>query len=120
MPMRKLIYCCLFACFSLMRAAAQQSGKIETDRPDQTESAYLVPKKWFQGELGLQVEKESDDTKQFIHPTLLSKYGLGKRVELRLITEWMSDEGPLVIPDGNSYTTGMLPIQIGVKIGLCE
>jgi Putative MetA-pathway of phenol degradation len=67
-----------------------QPGKIDTDRPDQTESAGTVPKKWVQFEMGFikQSEKYAGSDKEiyFEHPTLLSKYGLTKRFELRLIT----------------------------------
>ena len=33
-----------------------QVEKIDTDRPDQTESAVLVPKKWVQLEMGFSVQ----------------------------------------------------------------
>jgi hypothetical protein len=64
-----------------------QMGRIDTDRPDQTESAFLVPAHWLQFEMGCNqqatVGKKPDE---YLLPTLLSKYGLGKRAELRLIT----------------------------------
>ena len=46
---------------------AQQTGRIDTDRPDQTESAFLVPKKFFQSELGLLKENDANE-KLYHHP----------------------------------------------------
>ncbi len=59
-------------------ANGQLTEKIETDRPDQTESPYTVPKKWFQSETGFNIENEKDGSKTFIHPTMLNKYGISK------------------------------------------
>lgn len=110
--------CFLFiSLFFIYRAVAQE--KIETDRPDQTENANLVPKGWFQQEVGFLYEKEKSVGKFYYHPTVLSKYGIGRRFELRLITEWTTIEMP-VPPDGKEVQSGLLPIQAGGKIGLWE
>lgn len=77
-----------------------QVEKIDTDRPDQTESPYIVPTKWLQFESGLlkEVEKGPDDRffknkfVRFQHPTLLSKFGVSKRFELRLITDFVTEK----------------------------
>lgn len=110
-----------FLCFFFSVAArAQLTEKIETDRPDQTETPYTVPKNWLQGELGFSIENETNGTKTFVHPTLLGKYGLTKRFELRLIAEVLSFQTPLVLPQGNDLVTGLQPIQIGGKLALLE
>lgn len=113
--MRKL-FLLLLSC-SALYANAQE--KIETDRPDQTETPYLVPKGWFQGELGLQAEWDGGMLLLY-HPTALWKYGISKRVELRLITELLTVERRLIIPGGNDFVTGLLPLQVGAKIGFWE
>jgi hypothetical protein len=113
--MKKILFL-LFSC-SILSTNAQE--KIETDRPDQTETPYLVPKGWFQGELGLQAEWH-DGWPYIYHPTALWKYGISKRVELRLITEVLTYETPLMIPDGNEVITGLLPLQVGAKVGFWE
>lgn len=93
--------------------------KIDTDRPDQTESALLTPKGFFQAEFGFTVEKD-EGLHTFVHPTALWKYGISRRFEFRLITEFISQETPVIIPQGNKLITGILPVQIGTKISLWE
>lgn len=100
----------------MIQAKAQE--KIDTDRPDQTESSFLTPKGFFQGEIGFNIENDNN-LQTFIHPTGLWKYGISKRFEFRLITEFISTEPKLIDPN-NKYETGLLPIQIGSKISLWE
>ena len=93
--MPKIVFAVIFFlfCFSTVFS---QAKKIDTDRPDQTESAVLVPAKWVQFELGLTRQQNKAGDIGFQHPTLLSKYGISKRIELRLITTIVSyvDETP--------------------------
>ena len=98
---------------------SQQTGRMETDRPDQTESPFITKNKFIQGEFGFNIESK-DGLQTFVHPTSLWKYGLSKKFELRIITEIVSEERPLLIPRGNHYTNGLLPIQIGGKLALVE
>ncbi|MFL5773482.1 MAG: transporter [Flavisolibacter sp.] len=101
-------------CFS------QQTGKIETDRPDQTESPYLVPKKWFQSETGFSFEETRGGYKSFVYPTMLNKYGVSNRLELRLITTWSSFETPSDVPSIKIVERGLEPVLIGAKVALFE
>ncbi len=99
--------------------AFSQVEKIDTDRPDQTESAVLVPKKWMQFEFGIGKQENKPGDIGFQHPTLLSKYGLNKRVELRLITTLASNHfynGSAV----KQKESGLEPVEIGAKIALWE
>src|ERR1700741_3949723 len=98
---------------------AQQEGRMETDRPDQTESPFLTKKKYIQAEFGFNYEKNGD-LHVLVYPTVLWKYGACKRFEFRLITEFVSAETPLLIPNGNEIESGLLPIKIGGKISLWE
>ncbi len=95
-----------------------QTEKIDTDRPDQTESAVTVPKKWIQFEMGFL--KQSDNYRSneheiiFQHPTLLTKYGVTKWAELRLITTYGTER----VKSGNviSYRlNGIQSVQLGGK-----
>jgi hypothetical protein len=95
-----------------------QVEKIDTDRPDQTESAVTVPKKWFQFELGLSTQTTNSLENEFQHPTLLSKYGLGKKIELRLITTVQTNTYFNVIDKVKE--TGLSPVEVGAKIALWE
>ncbi|MCX6316783.1 MAG: transporter [Bacteroidetes bacterium] len=99
--------------------SAQETGRMETDRPDQTEAVYITKKNYLQAELGFNFES---DQGQFtlVHPTALWKYGLTKKFELRLITEFISAETPLLIPSGNDVQSGLLPLQLGGKVALWE
>ena len=88
---------------------AQSNGRMETDRPDQTESPYITKQRFLQAEFGFNYERVDGQT-QWVHPTVLWKYGLDKRFEFRLITELQSAGGE----------SGLLPIQIGGKVSLLE
>lgn len=112
-----IIWLCFF--LTVNNCFAQQAGRMETDRPDQTESPYLTKKKWVQAEIGFNIERDNG-LKTFVHPTALLKYGLNKRFEFRLITTLVSQELPLTIPKGNDYETGLLPVQVGGKVFLFE
>lgn len=103
-------------------AAQSQTGSIETDRPDQTECPYTVPKKWVQLEAGFlkMAEKETGSTGyHFHHPALLSKYGITDKLELRIITELATTKEKL--HTGKTYLqTGFSSLQLGGKISLFE
>ncbi|MBL0202021.1 MAG: transporter [Chitinophagaceae bacterium] len=95
-----------------------QVEKIDTDRPDQTESAVLVPKKWVQFEMGFSVQTTNALENEFQHPTLLSKYGISKRIELRLITTVQTNTYFHVTDKVKE--TGLSPVEVGAKIALWE
>lgn len=96
-----------------------QPGKIDTDRPDQTESPVTVPKKWVQLEMGFSLQQNTRTENEFLLPTLLCKYGLSKRIELRLITS-VNHFAVAQSPSGTKYETGLEPIELGTKIALVE
>jgi hypothetical protein len=97
--------------------------KIDTDRPDQTESPFTVPKNWMQFETGFlrQVEKniypayrEWKDV-YLQHPVLLTKYGVSKWAELRLIT----GIGTYKLKDHDTISfkeSGLETVQLGGKV----
>src|SRR4051812_14167953 len=61
---------------------------IATDRPDQTESPYIVPTGMLQIETGYWVENDKDKetkTKNRAYNTSLIKLGLSSQLELRVI-----------------------------------
>ncbi|MFZ1264433.1 MAG: transporter [Chitinophagaceae bacterium] len=96
-----------------------QGKKIDTDRPDQTESAFTVPARWIQVETGFTREKISAKTVSWTLPTILSKYGLSKKWELRLLTEYNAQSFSYAnyrLTD----TFGLLPITVGFKVNLIE
>jgi hypothetical protein len=96
-----------------------QPVKVDTDRPDQTESAVTVPRKWIQLELGFSKQVNNPNESEFLLPTLLSKYGITKRIEFRLITTITT-----ITDNSNPLTkqkeTGLSPVEVGAKIALWE
>lgn len=102
-----------------MKFSHAQLQPIDTDRPDQTESAFLVPKKWLQFEAGFNFQKSDHREKEYLTPTLLSKYGASKAVELRLITT-LKTRSHIEIPFGTINETGLDVVEIGSKISLWE
>ena len=85
---------------------------IVLDRPDLTESPFLTPKGYVQVEAGLLAEKAPAGI-DFKTPTVLFKYGLTKKFELRLIAEmnW-TDVG------NNNF--GIPPVWVGFKSSLID
>lgn len=96
-----------------------QPEKIDTDRPDQTESAVTVPKKWIQFEMGFSKQANNSSENELQHPTLLSKYGISKKIEFRLITT-VSTNTHNSNPFAKQKETGLSPVEVGAKIALWE
>jgi hypothetical protein len=61
---------------------AQQSGRIETDRPDQTECPFIVKRGYFQAEIGFNRAIDAGQ-EQYLLPTSLLKVGIHPLLELR-------------------------------------
>jgi hypothetical protein len=113
--MKKPVSLFIFLSFSIITFS---QNKIDTDRPDQTESANLVPKKFFQGEFGFNKENYQGSNYIILHPTSLLKYGLHKRIELRLETVYKTEYYQLT--PNPEILTGFEPVEIGTKISLFE
>ena len=94
-----------------------QIEKIDTDRPDQTESVETVPKNYFQAEFGFNKENTFFNNYDLIYPTALLKYGL-KNFEFRLETILRSSYEHLI--PNPKWTRGIDPVVIGCKIALWE
>jgi hypothetical protein len=118
--MTKVVCSILINLFSLTVCA--QVDKIETERPGQTNTPATVPKKWVQIESGflMQVERHYPKLKDhFIqHPSLLSKYGIGNRIELRLITELGTIKEQFV--NDTTSRTGITNVQLGGKVNFFQ
>lgn len=97
-----------FILFSLA-VKGQQTGRIETDRPDQTECPFIVKKGYIQAEMGFNRNSDTDGLSYFFPNTLL-KIGLWKNVELRYVSIASSSEGI------SSFKTEA----IGFKLALLE
>ncbi len=93
---------------------AQEMPSIQTDRPDQTECPFIVPKNYFQLENGFTYEKTNSETAQIVAPTILTRFGINNHFELRLITEYSIED------DFSNNISGINPILIGFKTRLFE
>lgn len=69
-------------------AFAQSEGRIETDRPDQTECPFIVKKGFLQAEIGF-----NRSNREYLFPTSLLKYGVCKRFELRYVSVLAQEPG---------------------------
>lgn len=103
--------------FLLCHSAKAQVEKIDTDRPDQTESAATVPKNYFQTEFGFNKENSIFRNYDLVYPTALFKYGL-KKFEFRLETTYRSSYEHLI--PNPIWTNGFDPVVIGFKAALSE
>jgi Putative MetA-pathway of phenol degradation len=109
----------LFVCISLFlleiaAIKAQEISPIATDRPDQTECPFIVPKGYFQAENGFFYEKTSLNSQFVAYPSVLWKYGLSENFEIRLITELASEKKL------SETKIGLLPTTIGFKARISE
>lgn len=94
-----------------------QVERIDTDRPDQTESAATVPKNYFQAELGFNKENTVHKNYDLLYPTALLKYGLiGFEFRLGMAVRSSYEQ---LIPD-SKWTSGFDPVEIGFKAALWE
>lgn len=110
---------CIVFFWCLHFSTVAQISSIDTDRPDQTESVFLVPKRWVQFEAGFNYQVNNVNEKEFLTPTLLSKYGLSNKIELRLITT-INTNSSRILPYGALKETGLEAVQVGAKISLFE
>jgi len=111
---KRLLIFQLLLFFSIILKA---QDKIDTDRPDQTESVNTVPKNYFQAEFGFNKENTFNNNYDLIYPTALLKYGL-KRFEFRLEANIRSSYEHLI--PNPKWTSGFDPITVGCKIAMWE
>ncbi len=117
---------------------AQTHGPIVTDRPDQTESAAIVPAGWLQIEAGAAYEEGayayagsdygSVWTTQI--PGLLLRIGVNRNFELRIggaltrqiftIRDRPFDMSGQTLPDYLGDTLGLEPFSLGMKASLTD
>ena len=77
---------CFITCLLLsLPTFSQLEGRIETDRPDQTECPFIVKKGFVQAEMGFNKSVDAGQS-EYVLPTTLLKYGLSKSFELRYVS----------------------------------
>ncbi len=91
---------------------AQPPEPIQTDRPDQTESPFTVPKYYLQAEYGFSFEKTNGSLQSVYWPSVLWRYGISNRLEFRLVTEL------LTLKTEDRKISGLNPLTVGFKLNL--
>ena len=99
---------------TMMADSMPPMDHIRADRPDQSESSFLVPKGYAQIELGFSIT-DTDPGFLYTYPSGLWKYGLTDNFELRLITNYVT-----IQKEGNPDQNGFLPLAAGFKAKLSE
>lgn len=118
--MNKILLAAIFFLSSTTSFAQTARVPIQTDRPDQTESASTTPPRYWQIEAGIQFQGDDRGLltqHDFLMPTLLTKYGLSKTVEFRLITE-LAGTGQIIKNAKDRFTSGINPVIVGLKVNL--
>lgn len=95
--------------------AGSLQAQLVTDRPDQTESASVVPQKALQLETGILIGYngiEKPTERRFLVPTNLFRYGISHSVELRFVGQFE------VLKRSSAQMEGISDLEIGTKIQL--
>lgn len=102
----------------IQMAFSQVDNRIETDRPNESEVPFTVPRKFLQVEAGIYAEKTTSTVDMLNYPVALLKYGLSNHVELRLYSTFtnITENQPF----SNKEKTGLEPVGIGVKLSLFQ
>jgi len=109
----KLVLLFILICYS------SKAQELVTDRPDQTESAIVVPKGSIQIETGIVSETSNDNSvKNFSGPSTLIRYGISNIFELRAFNQYESNR--IDLDGGKIKTTGLSDLEIGLKIQLLK
>jgi len=101
----------------------QEDHDIITDRPDQSESAWTVPKHRLQIESGFQYQSTRSDNitlRETTYQGTLLRYGLLDNFELRLGTAYSRSELHHDAKNLDSIATGFDPLVVGMKILIVE
>lgn len=85
---KTLIFYVFIFNMSIAKGFSQDLPPIQTDRPDQTECPFIVPKHYLQVENGLPFEITNACSTQNFLPTILVRYGINDHFEIRLVTEY--------------------------------
>ncbi|KAA3611174.1 MAG: transporter [Calditrichaeota bacterium] len=109
--MRITIYISLILILNLVHA---QATELVTDRPDQTESAVVVPKNSLQVESGLLYQNEDPAESYEIAGTLF-RFGLFQEAELRIGSSYNLNRF-----NSNNDFEKTIALQLGTKIHLFE
>lgn len=104
-----------------VNAQEEPMPEIITDRPDQTESPFLVQKGYFQIETGffqenLDLGLFSEETTGY--NTTLLRIGLLENLEMRVGTDYIKNKTEFLGSENSA--SGFVPLMVGAKVGIAE
>jgi len=111
----------LLAIILLPVVAVAQSDEMETDRPSESFTPTVVLKNHFQAEIGVRKEHDNNEgerTDEYLYPSALLKYGLSKKLELRVLIEEEGDYD--YTPEKHKTAGGLEPVKVGFKYNLWD
>ncbi|CAN5495292.1 hypothetical protein BH10BAC5_BH10BAC5_18300 [soil metagenome] len=91
-----------------------QQEPLSSDRPDQTDSPFLVPFRYLQIESGISYEKSDNGSSALTHPDIIWRYGVSDKLELRLFTQLAT------LTENGVTETGVNPVGVSLKLALFE
>lgn len=122
--MRDTILLILFLVLTAGLAAQTNVPEMVTDRPDQTESAAIVPKHSLQVETGLLLENDANDlftTRSFTYNTTLLRFGLLDNFELRAGLDYFRESTTMdAMSISRVVSGGLSPLYTGFKVKITE
>lgn len=96
------------------QAPTQDKPPLITDRPDQTESAFVVPLRTLQLETEVKIGWENRSRTTLDYNSSLLRIGLSRGAELRLTQDYQRQ----AVESGDRILSGAGPLTIGTKIGI--
>ncbi|MBU2527170.1 MAG: transporter [Bacteroidetes bacterium] len=114
-----------FVGFCSVSLHAQQTKSLDaliTDRPDQTEAPFVVPKNYLQVETGFMFEESSTGntkTESLTYNTTLYRYGLLYNLELRLGLDWQQNK-TFNQNISTEVSNGLAPVLLGFKTEIAQ
>jgi len=119
----KVILPVLLMLSSIFIWAQEKVPELITDRPDQTESAVVVPLKFLQIEAGFFMENNKEAAisyQSFAYNSTLLRYGLFKNMELRLGLEYLGERSKTPGSEFKNTISVFGPLYTGVKIKIAD
>jgi hypothetical protein len=111
-----IVCCCLS--FALH---GQEKPDLISDRPDQSDSPYLVPTGSLQIESGVYFDRDvtgDANTRNLAFHSTLLRYGISESIEVRLVSEYL---GRYTSSNSLSFSgKGFSPITLGIKIKIAR
>ncbi|MFW5658205.1 MAG: transporter [Bacteroidota bacterium] len=123
--MRQYLFHFVFLLLVQLPVFTQESTnpEIVTDRPDQTESPFIVPKNTLQIESGFMASFDENATRtksNFVYNSTLLRYGILETIELRFIAEYLGEFIDNKETGNTSSIKGFSPVTAGIKVFITE